>query len=93
MFLADSGNYSSAVEQFAYSLACEDQRSEVRRTLQLETLRKRLAPQSEPIELVLQSPKWRGRVTALYLDGAEEGALHHFVVALEPFSDGTASEK
>ena len=93
MFLADSGNYSGVVEQFACSLACEDQRSEVRRTLQLETLRKRLAPQSEPIELVLQSPKWRGLVTALYLDGAEEGALHHFVVALEPFSDDTASEK
>lgn len=93
LLLADSGNYSGAVEQFASTLACGEQRREVRRTLQLETLRRRLAPQCEPIELVLQSPAWRGRITVLYLDSTEAGALHHFVIALEPFSDGTASEK
>ncbi|MDO5791423.1 MAG: ATP-binding protein [Coriobacteriia bacterium] len=93
MFLADSGNYSGAVEQFACSLADDKQRPALRRALQLETLRKRLGPQNEPIELVLQGPSWRGRITVLYLDGIEEGALHHFVVALEPFSDGSASEK
>ena len=65
----------------------------MRRALQLETLRERLTPQSKPIELILQSPAWRGRVTVLHLDDSEEGALHHFVVALEPFSDGSASEK
>ena len=65
----------------------------MRRALQLETLRERLTPQSEPIELILQSPAWRGRITVLHLDDSEEGALHHFVVALEPFSDGSASEK
>ncbi len=93
MFLADSGNYSGAVEHIACSLTCEEQRPEVRRALQLETLRERLTPQSKPIELILQSPAWRGRVTVLHLDDSEEGALHHFVVALEPFSDGSASEK
>ena len=93
MFLADSGNYSGAVEHIACSLTCEEQRPEVRRALQLETLRERLTSQSEPIELILQSPAWRGRVTVLHLDDDEEGALHHFVVALEPFSDGSASEK
>lgn len=93
MFLADSGNYSGAVEHIACSLTCEEQRPEVRRALQLETLRERLTPQSGPIELILQSPAWRGRVTVLHLDDSEEGALHHFVVALEPFSDGSASEK
>lgn len=56
MFLADSGNYSGAVERIACSLTCEEQRPEVRRALQLETLRERLTPQSEPIELILQSP-------------------------------------
>ena len=93
LLLADSGNYSGAVERIASTLAGNEQRAEVRRALQLETLRKRLAPQSEPIELVLQSPAWRGRITVLYLDSTEKGALHHFVIALEPFSDGTASEK
>lgn len=93
MFLADSGNYSGAVEHIACSLTCEEQRPEVRRALQLETLRERLTPQSKPIELILQSPAWRGRVTVLHLDDSKEGALHHFVVALEPFSDGSASEK
>ncbi|WP_302940088.1 ATP-binding protein [Senegalimassilia anaerobia] len=92
-FLADSGNYSGAVERIACSLTCEEQRPEVRRALQLETLRERLTPQSEPIELILQSPAWRGRITVLHLDDSKEGALHHFVVALEPFSDGSASEK
>ena len=93
MFLADSGNYSGAVEQFASTLADSEQRPAVRRALQLEALRKRLTPQSGPLELILQSPAWRGRVTVLHLDDNEEGALHHFVVALEPFSDGSASEK
>ena len=92
-FLAESGNYSGAVEQFASTLADVEQRPAVRRALQLETLCERLTPQSDPLELVLQGPKWRGRITMLYLDGTEEGALHHFVVALEPFSNGTASEK
>lgn len=93
LLLADSGNYSGAVEQFASTLAGNEQRAEVRRALQLETLRERLTPQGEPVELVLQSPAWRGRITVLYLDSTEKGALHHFVIALEPFSDGTASEK
>ena len=93
MFLADSGNYSGAVEQFVSTLADSEQRPAVRRALQLEALRKRLTPQSGPLELILQSPAWRGRVTVLHLDDNEEGALHHFVVALEPFSDGSASEK
>ena len=93
MFLADSGNYSGAVEQFASTLADSEQRPAVRHALQLEALRKRLTPQSGPLELILQSPAWRGRVTVLHLDDNEEGALHHFVVALEPFSGGSASEK
>lgn len=92
-FLAENGNYSGAVEQFASTLADIEQRPAVRRALQLETLCERLTPQSDPLELVLQGPKWRGRITMLYLDGTEEGALHHFVVALEPFSDESASEK
>ena len=93
LLLADSGNYSGAVEHIASTLAGNEQRPAVRRALQLEALRKRLAPQSDPLELILQSPAWHGRVTVLHLDDTEEGALHHFVVALEPFSDGTASEK
>ena len=93
LLLADSGNYSGAVEHIASTLTSSEQRPAVRRALQLDALRKRLTPQSAPIELILQSPAWRGRVTVLRLDDDEEGALHHFVIALEPFSDGSASEK
>lgn len=92
MFLAENGSYSGAAEQIINVLASDATRSEMRSKLQLAHLRDSLGQGAQPVAVFYRNSEHRGRLTALFLDAAN-GALHHFVIGLEPFHETAANEK
>lgn len=92
MFLADSGSYSGALEQIVLELSSDENRMELHRGLQLETLQKTIGENGKTVEFLYHNEAHHGRLTVLFLD-AKGGRLHHFVIGLEPFRSTAASEK
>lgn len=92
-FLADDGSYSGAVEQIIQELSTEENRKNLRRQLQIEYLSEHLTKDSGKFELPYQyqygENVYRGRMTILYLNGTEDGRLHHFILGFETFQNET----
>lgn len=92
MFLAENGSYSGATEQIINALATDATRSELRSKLQLDYLRETLGPDKQPVSIFYRSDERHGRLTVLFPD-ADGGAMHHFIIGLEPFRDMASNEK
>lgn len=99
-FLADDGSYSGAVEQVIQKLSDAETRKNLRKLLQIEYLQKHLTETAGKFEIPYHYEDnegvHRGRITVLYLDGTEDGRLHHFVLGFEAFQnsdENTANEQ
>ena len=95
-FLADDGSYSGAVEQIIQELSTEENRKDLRLQLQIEYLSEHLTEDSGKFELPYQyqygENVYRGRMTLLYLNGTEDGRLHHFILGFETFQNRNENE-
>lgn len=95
-FLADDGSYSGAVEQIIQELSTEENRKDLRLQLQIEYLSEHLTKDSGKFELPYQyqygENVYRGRMTLLYLNGTEDGRLHHFILGFETFQNRNENE-
>lgn len=95
-FLADDGSYSGAVEQIIQELSTEENRKDLRLQLQIEYLNEHLTKDSGKFELPYQyqygENVYRGRMTLLYLNGTEDGRLHHFILGFETFQNRNENE-
>ena len=96
-FLADDGSYSGAVEQIIQELSTEENRKNLRMQLQIEYLSEHLTKDSGKFEIPYQyhygENVYRGRMTLLYLNGTEDGRLHHFILGFETFQNQNETEE
>ena len=95
-FLADDGSYSGAVEQIIQELSTDENRKKLRLQLQIKYLSQHLTKDSGKFELPYQyqydGNVYRGRMTILYLNGTEDGRLHHFILGFETFQNRNENE-
>ena len=90
-FLAEDGNYSGAVEQIVEELATDQVRKEFWETLQLTWLEQHLTKENPQLEIPYRYKRenviHRGRLVIRFLDGTEDGRMHHFILGQEIFRD------
>lgn len=86
-FLAVDGAYSGAAEQIVEEQVEKEKRAEIRRCLQLETLRERMYTKDDVQEIQYsakeQEPGTYNRITLIPVDWDENQTLHHFLLAFE----------
>ena len=91
--LAEDGNYSGAVEQIVEDFSSGETRRSLREKLQISYLDEHLTGTSGELEIPYQYQKQDkihyGKMTILFINSAEDGRLHHFVLGFEDFQDST----
>lgn len=91
--LAEDGSYSGAVEQIVEDFSSGETRRSLREKLQISYLDEHLTKDNGKIEIPYQYQKQDkiqyGKMTILFINSAEDGRLHHFVVGFEDFQDST----
>ena len=89
--LAEDGSYSGAVEQIVEEFSIGGVRKTLREKLQISYLDENLTESAGKIEIPYQYQKQEktqyGKMTILFINAAEDGRLHHFVVGFEDFQD------
>lgn len=91
--LAEDGSYSGAVEQIVEDFSTGDTRKKLREKLQISYLDEQLDAKSGKLEIPYQYQKQEklqyGKMTILFINAAEDGRLHHFVLGFEDFQDSS----
>ena len=92
-FLASDGSYSAAAEQIVAERVPKEQRSEFRRQLQADAVRKALAADKDLLLQYGAPETGYSRLTLIPVDRNDDGTLHHFLLAFETIrtaADGQA---
>ena len=89
--LAEDGSYSGAVEQIVEEFSTGETRKSIREKLQVTYLDEKLSGDGQKIEIPYQYQHQKklcyGKMTLLFINAAEDGRLHHFVLGFEDFQD------
>lgn len=89
--LAEDGSYSGAVEQIVEEFSSGETRRSLREKLQISYLDENLTESAGKIEIPYQYHKQDkvqyGKMTILFINGAEDGRLHHFALGFEDFQN------
>lgn len=91
LFLAQDGSYSGAVEQIAQELGDANDHKALWAPLQLPELVKQLNSENTKLEWPCRRQTAQGvqygRITAMHVDTAPNGLLHHFIMGFEFFRE------
>ena len=90
-FLAEDGSYTGAAEQVLREFAADDTRKKMRKWLEIASMEQSLGPAMEKTEFSYQRKVGAGyrygRMTALFVNDAADGRLHHFILGFDEFHD------